>query len=46
MGFANLMVSKQGGSIVFDPHVTGACVMSLDEDGAKLLCNLLTEWLG
>ncbi|MBV8540679.1 MAG: hypothetical protein JO063_06005 [Pseudonocardiales bacterium] len=46
VGFANLMVSKQGGSIVFDPHVTGACVMSLDEDGAKLLCNLLTEWLG
>jgi hypothetical protein len=46
IGFANLMVSMQGGSIVFDPHVTGACVISLDEDGAKTLCNLLTEWLG
>ncbi len=46
IGFANLLVSKQGGSIVLDPHVTGACVISLDEDGAKTLRNILTEWLG
>jgi hypothetical protein len=46
VGFANLMVSTQGGSIVFDPHVTGACVITLDEDGAKTLLYLLTEWLG
>lgn len=45
VGFTNLMVSMQGRSIVFDPHVTGACVISLDEDGAKTLRNLLTEWL-
>ncbi len=46
IGFANLLVSMQGGSLVFDPHVTGACVIALDEDGAKTLRNTLTEWLG
>jgi hypothetical protein len=46
IGFANLVVSMQGGSIVFDPHVTGKCVISLDEDGAKTLRDLLTLWLG
>ena len=46
VGFANLMVSVHGGSIVLDPHVTGACVISLEEEGAKTLRNLLTEWLG
>ncbi|MBV9162823.1 MAG: hypothetical protein JO281_15010 [Pseudonocardiales bacterium] len=44
--FANLMVSVQGGSIVFDPHVTGACVITLNEESAKMLLYLLTEWLG
>jgi hypothetical protein len=46
IGFANLMVSYEGGSLVFDPHVTGECVITLDEEGAKTLRNLLTEWLG
>jgi hypothetical protein len=46
VGFANLMVSMQGGSIVFDPHVTGACVISLEEESAKTLRDLLTQWLG
>jgi hypothetical protein len=46
VGFANLLVSMQGGTIVFDPHVTGACVIALDEEGAKSLRNILTEWLG
>jgi hypothetical protein len=45
MGFTNLMVSKHNGSIVLDPHVTGSCVISLDEDEAIALRNLLTEWL-
>jgi hypothetical protein len=40
------MVSYEGGSLVFDPHVTGDCVITLDEEGAKTLRNLLTEWLG
>jgi hypothetical protein len=46
IGFANLLVSMQDGSIVFDPHVTGACVISLHEESARTLRNLLTEWLG
>ncbi|MBV9161139.1 MAG: hypothetical protein JO309_13105 [Pseudonocardiales bacterium] len=45
-GFANLLVSMQGESIVLDPHVTGACVISLHADAARTLCNLLMEWLG
>jgi hypothetical protein len=40
-------VSKHdNGTIVFDPHVTGSCVISLDEEGATTLRNLLTAWLG
>jgi hypothetical protein len=46
IGFANLLVSMQDGTIVFDPHVTGACVISLDEEGATTLRDILTEWLG
>ena len=46
IGFANLMVSKQGGSVVFDPHVTGDCVTTLDEESAKTLRDFLTHWLG
>jgi hypothetical protein len=46
IGFANLLVSMQGRSIVFDPHVTGACVIALEEEGATALRNILTEWLG
>ena len=46
IGFANLTVSVQGGSIVFDPHVTGACVITIDEESATILHDLLTEWLG
>ncbi len=41
-----MMVSVDNGSIVFDPHVTGSCVITLDEPGACLLRDLLTEWLG
>lgn len=46
VGFASLMVSVQNGSIVLDPHVTGACVITLDEEAARILLYLLTEWLG
>ncbi|HSZ30369.1 MAG TPA: hypothetical protein VK784_11535 [Pseudonocardiaceae bacterium] len=46
IGFANLMVSVSNGKIVFDPHVTGSCVITLDEAEACVLRDLLTEWLG
>ncbi len=45
-GFANVVVSKRGGTIVFDPHVTGACVLTLAEDEAVALRDALTRWLG
>ena len=43
--FTNLTVSKYDEIIVFDPHVPGACVMSVDEEGATKLRDLLTAWL-
>ena len=46
IGFANLMVSLQGRSVAFDPHVTGECVITLQEQSAKALRDILTEWLG
>ncbi|MBV9010442.1 MAG: hypothetical protein JO272_00090 [Pseudonocardiales bacterium] len=46
IGFANLLVSMQGRSVVFDPHVTAACLTVLDEEGATMLRGILTEWLG
>lgn len=45
-GFANLMVSVDDGTIVLDPHVTGSCVITMDEAAACTLRDLLTEWLG
>ncbi|MGH3772393.1 MAG: hypothetical protein ACRDRW_13535 [Pseudonocardiaceae bacterium] len=44
--FANLVVEKQGGEIILDPHVTGECVIILDEDGATALFEVLRRWLG
>ncbi|MGH3985233.1 MAG: hypothetical protein ACRDST_21725 [Pseudonocardiaceae bacterium] len=46
VGYTNLMVGKRDGAIVLDPHVTGCCVISLDENGATTLRDTLTEWLG
>jgi hypothetical protein len=46
VGFTNLLVTKRDGTIVLDPHVTGSCVISLDEEGATTLRDTLTEWLG
>ncbi|MEO7193811.1 MAG: hypothetical protein ABIZ05_03175 [Pseudonocardiaceae bacterium] len=45
-GFTNLVVEKQGGEIILDPHVTGECVIILDEDPARVLRDALIEWLG
>lgn len=45
-GFCNLRVTKTGGAITLDPHVTGACVIELDERAATTLRDVLTEWLG
>ncbi|MGH3828427.1 MAG: hypothetical protein ACRDQX_14850 [Pseudonocardiaceae bacterium] len=45
-GFANLVVEKQGDEIILDPHVTGECVIILDEPAARVLFEALEEWLG
>jgi hypothetical protein len=46
-GFANLVVERKGDDeIVLDVHVTGACVIILDEAAAKALFNVLGTWLG
>lgn len=44
-GFANLLVRKEHGVIVLDPHAVG-CRIELSEDEALALRDLLTEWLG
>jgi hypothetical protein len=45
-GFTNLVATRRDGDIELDPHATGACVVRLDESGARDLFDLLTEWLG
>jgi hypothetical protein len=45
-GYTNLVVEKQRGEIVLDPHVTGACVIILDENAATALFEVLQKWLG
>ncbi|MBV9013350.1 MAG: hypothetical protein JO272_15150 [Pseudonocardiales bacterium] len=45
-GFANLVVERQGDEIIFDPHVTDACVIIFDDAAADTLFTLLGTWLG
>lgn len=45
-GFCNLRLTKVGSDIVLNPHVDGSCVITLDEDGAVAMRDLLIEWLG
>jgi hypothetical protein len=45
IGFTNLVVTKRDGVIELDPHLTGQCLLTLDEDAARVL-EALGEWLG
>jgi hypothetical protein len=45
-GYTNLVVSNRDGNIELDPHVDGSCLITLDEDGARMLFEALREWLG
>ncbi len=46
-GFANLVVRKlPNGHIELDPHVTGTCVLTIDEDSSRALHEALGDWLG
>ncbi len=44
--FCNLRVSKLDGNIQLDPHATGVCVLTLDEDATTTLRDTLSGWLG
>jgi hypothetical protein len=46
VGFTNLVVSKRGGEIELDPHADGGCLLTLRENEACALRDVLTEWLG
>lgn len=46
VGFTNLLVTKQDGIIVLNPHVANCCVLRLDEQAARSLLGILGEWLG
>jgi hypothetical protein len=46
-GFTNLAVRKLAdGRIEFDPHVTGACPVTVEADTARELVAALLRWLG
>ena len=45
-GFTNLLVVKENGTIVLNPHVGNCCVIRLDEQAARALLGILGEWLG
>lgn len=45
-GFTNLLVTKEDGVIVLNPHLANCCVLRLDERAATDLHNVLGEWLG
>ncbi|HEY3894817.1 MAG TPA: hypothetical protein VGL88_05550 [Pseudonocardiaceae bacterium] len=40
------MVRRLNGDVELDPHVAGSCVITLNEGGATVLRDALTEWLG
>jgi hypothetical protein len=45
-GFTNLAIErKPNGEIVLDPHVTGQCVIILDQAAASAMLTLLRTWL-
>ncbi len=45
-GFCNLLMTKNANTISFDSHVTGACVIELDEGRSTVVRDAITEWLG
>jgi hypothetical protein len=45
-GFTNLLVTKEDGGVVLNPHVANCCVLRLDEQAATALLGILGEWLG
>jgi hypothetical protein len=46
IGFTNLLVTKEDGVIVHNPHAANCCVLRLDEQAATELHSIFGEWLG
>ena len=44
--FTNLLVTKEGGHIVLNPHIGNCCVLRLEEKTATVLYHLFGQWLG
>ena len=45
-GFTNVVLTRRGSEIELDPHATGSCVITFDEDAASAVRDTITEWLG
>ncbi|MFZ0120727.1 MAG: hypothetical protein WAL99_15060 [Pseudonocardiaceae bacterium] len=45
-GFTNLLMTRENGIIVLNPHLANCCVLRLDEQAATTLHDILSEWLG
>jgi hypothetical protein len=45
-GFTNLLVTKEDGAVVLNPHLANCCVLRLDEQAATDVHKVLGEWLG
>ena len=46
IGFTNLLVTKEDGVIVLNPHAANCCVLRLEEPAATELHEIIGEWLG
>ena len=44
-GFTNLLVTRQPGRVVLEPHLDGSCVIWIDDTVARQLSDVLLEWL-
>jgi hypothetical protein len=45
-GFINLLMTRENGVIVLNPHLASCFVLRLDEKAATSLHDILGEWLG
>lgn len=45
-GFTNLLITKENGCIVLNPHLENCCVLRIEEQAARTLHNIFGEWLG
>ncbi|MGH4026388.1 MAG: hypothetical protein ACRDRV_17575 [Pseudonocardiaceae bacterium] len=44
-GFTNLLVTRERGRVVLEPHLDGSCVIWIEDTVARRLSDILLEWL-